>query len=78
MAKIRIAINGLGRIGRNVTHRNMNTHPLKNWIPFRLDFHEKELHCRWLYVGDKKYTEPFFHETTGKCRIFEETMRMLL
>jgi hypothetical protein len=53
----------------------MNTHPLKNWIPFRLDFHEQELHCRWLYVADKKYTEPFFHETTGKCRAFEENQK---
>ena len=55
---------------------NMNTsHPLKNWIPFRLDFHEKDLTCRWLYVGDKKYTEPFFHETTAQCRIFEENRK---
>jgi hypothetical protein len=53
----------------------MNPHPLKNWIPFRLDFHEKELHCQWLYVADKKYTEPFFHETTGRCRVFEENRK---
>ncbi len=53
----------------------MTPHPLKNWIPFRLDFLEKELHCRWLYVGDKKYTEPFFHETTGQCRVFEENRK---
>ena len=53
----------------------MNTHPLKNWIPFQLDFHEKELYCRWLYVGDKKYTEPFFHETTGQCKRFEENRK---
>lgn len=53
----------------------MNNHPLKNWIPFRLDFHEKELFCRWLYVGDKKYTEPFFHETTGQCQRFEENRK---
>jgi hypothetical protein len=53
----------------------MNNHPLKNWIPFRLDFHEEELYCRWLYVANKKYTEPFFHETTGQCRVFEENQK---
>ena len=51
------------------------SHPLKNWIPFRLDFHEKELYCRWIYIGDKKFTEPFFHETTGQCRIFDENQK---
>lgn len=53
----------------------MNTHPLKNWIPFRLDFHEKELYCRWLYVDGKQYTEPFFDETTRQCRTFEENRK---
>lgn len=53
----------------------MNPHPLKNWIPFRLELHEKKLYCRWLYVENKKFTEPFFHETTGKCRIFEENRK---
>ena len=53
----------------------MNPHPLKNWIPFRLDFQEKELYCRWLYVADKKYSEPFFHETTARCKIFEENRK---
>lgn len=53
----------------------MNTHPLKNWIPFRLDFYEKELYCRWLYVDGKQYTEPFFDETTRQCRTFEENRK---
>lgn len=53
----------------------MTPHPLKNWIPFRLDFQEKELHCRWLYVADKKFIEPFFHETTAQCRVFEENRK---
>lgn len=53
----------------------MNPHPLKNWIPFRLDFQENELHCRWLYVADKKYTEPFFHETTAQCQRLEENRK---
>jgi hypothetical protein len=53
----------------------MKNHPLKNWIPFRLDFHAKELTCRWLYVGDKKYTEPFFLETMARSRLFEENQK---
>ncbi len=56
----------------------MNPHPLKNWIPFRLDFQEKNLHCHWLYVSDKKFTEPFFHETERRCRIFEENRKPFL
>jgi hypothetical protein len=55
----------------------MNSHPLQNWIPFRLDFYDKELNCRWLYVADKKYIEPFFHETTAKCGSFEENRKFL-
>lgn len=53
----------------------MNTHPLKNWIPFRLDFQKDQPYCRWLYVADKKYTEPFFQETTNHCRVFEENQQ---
>jgi hypothetical protein len=56
----------------------MNTHPLKNWIPYRLDFHEKELNCQWLYVADKKFIEPFFDETVRRCRIFEENRKPFL
>jgi hypothetical protein len=53
----------------------MNSHPLQNWIPFRLDFYEKDLNCRWLYIADKTYTEPFFHESTAKCGNFEENRK---
>lgn len=53
----------------------MKNHPLKNWIPFRLAFHEEEIQYRWLYVENKKFTEPFFHETTAKCRVFEENRK---
>ncbi len=53
----------------------MNSHPLNNWIPFRLNFYENELNCRWLYVADKAYTEPFFHDTTAKCSIIEENRK---
>lgn len=45
---------------------------LNNWIPYQMDCSENEISFRWIFVGDKKYSEPFFHETTAKCRVFEE------
>lgn len=48
---------------------------LKNWIPYKLDFNSDPITCRWLYVADKAYTEPFFHETTAKCGSFEENRK---
>lgn len=49
----------------------MNEHTLKNWIPYRLNFYEN-VSCQWLFVDDKAFTEPFFHESTAKCRIYDE------
>jgi hypothetical protein len=46
-----------------------------NWIPYRLDFDESELICDWLYLNDKKFVEPFFEETTTKCKVFEENRK---
>ncbi|MES2521029.1 MAG: sulfotransferase family protein [Bacteroidota bacterium] len=54
----------------------MKNHPLKNWIPFRLDFQEESLSCQWLYVADKKFTEPFFQESIALCRAFEENRKL--
>lgn len=31
---------------------------LKNWIPIKLQS-DHEILCQWLYVGDKKFTDPF-------------------
>ena len=50
-------------------------HPLRNWIPFRIDFTSENLVCRWLYVADKTFTEPFFHSTTSLCSVFEENRK---
>lgn len=44
----------------------------QGWIPYHIDFNSSPLRCKWLYVGKKAFTEPFFHETTAQCRIFEE------
>lgn len=50
-------------------------HPLTNHIPFRLDFSSDEILCKWLYIENKKFTEPFFQETTGICKGFEENRK---
>ena len=49
--------------------------PLKNWIPYRLDFRAAELTCEYLFVGEKAFVEPFFHETSGKCRGLAENRK---
>ncbi len=41
---------------------------LDGWIPIKLCPEENSLLCRWLYVGDKNFTEPFFDETISACR----------
>ncbi|TAF75348.1 MAG: sulfotransferase family protein [Bacteroidetes bacterium] len=50
-------------------------HPLINYIPFRLDFASDEILCKWLFIENKKFTEPFFQETTGFCKGFEENRK---
>ena len=41
---------------------------LKNWIPYRLDKHEDDPQCRWLFLGNETITEPFFADTIAKCK----------
>jgi hypothetical protein len=36
---------------------------LRNWIPYKLTTDGGRDICRWLYLGDKAFTEPFFDET---------------
>jgi hypothetical protein len=45
---------------------------LKNWIPIKLLDEPNNDLCRWLYVGNKKFTEPFFDETISSCRSLPE------
>ena len=35
------------------------------WIPHRLRAETAD--CRWLHVGDTRFTDPFFEETTSRC-----------
>lgn len=46
--------------------------PIAGWIPIKLYPEDDSLLCRWLYVGDKNFTEPFFDETISACRRLPE------
>lgn len=45
---------------------------LKNWIPIKLLDEPNNDFCRWLYIGNKKLSEPFFDETISACRSLPE------
>lgn len=47
--------------------KNTN-HPLLHWIPYKLIEKENDVYFEWLYLGDKKYADPFFDETVSKCK----------
>lgn len=36
------------------------------WLPHKL-LRQDPLLCQWFYAGNRKFTEPFFDETIGKC-----------
>lgn len=42
-------------------------HPLLHWIPNKLIEKEGEVCFEWIYLGDKRYLDPFFEETLVKC-----------
>lgn len=44
------------------------THPLLHWIPYKLVEKNKDVYFEWVYLGDKKYVDPFFDETISKCK----------
>jgi hypothetical protein len=41
---------------------------LQGWIPIKLYNDDGERNCRWLYVDNKHFNEPFFDETISACR----------
>ena len=45
-----------------------NLSPLRNWIPYQLMAGEEDRVCRWLYLDNHFFTEPFFDETISHCR----------
>jgi hypothetical protein len=49
---------------------------LENWVPYKLSSREERT-CRWLYLADKKITEPFFDETISRCLSLPENSGMM-
>lgn len=45
---------------------------LRNWIPYKFSNNEGQEICRWLYLGDMLFTEPFFDETISACQKMPE------
>lgn len=43
-------------------------HPLSDWIPYKLIRTDETVFCEWIYVGDKRFTKPFFDDTIAQCR----------
>jgi hypothetical protein len=49
----------------------MNSHPLINWIPYKIVNAGGQIECHWLNTSRIPFTEPFFESTISKCRIAE-------
>jgi hypothetical protein len=49
-----------------------NNAALEGWIPIKLFNDDGEGNCRWLFVGNKHFDEPFFDETISACRQLPE------
>lgn len=45
---------------------------IADWIPYKLFKTEEQLFCRWLYMGERRFTEPFFDETESVCMSLRE------
>lgn len=52
-------------------------HPIVNWIPYKLRIEQQEWLFEWLYVEGKRFTEPFFDETIGKCKSLKENSKRM-
>lgn len=53
-------------------HDLAGNNDFRGWVPVKLLAENEELQCRWLYVGDKAFTEPFFDETIAASRLLPE------
>ena len=53
----------------------MHGEALAHWLPFKLTTEEDVHLCRWMFVGNKRFTEPFFDETILWCKYFEENKK---
>jgi hypothetical protein len=52
-------------------HKPTSPAPEPGWIPVSVQNTSSGLSFRWVFVGDKPFTEPFFHDTLSRARSFE-------
>jgi hypothetical protein len=43
-------------------------HPLKNWIPYKLEIIDNEAYCKWIDTEGINFTHPFFAESIIACK----------
>lgn len=55
------------KVEKKTVNFNMQCSVLEQWLPYKLITQSDQLLCRWLYLGGKRFTEPFFDETIMKC-----------
>ncbi len=48
---------------------------MKNWLPYRLQESSEYLNCRWLWIDDVLFTDPFFDETISRFRRLKENRK---
>src|SRR5438270_2216883 len=46
--------------------------PGPDWIPWKIVEEQDAILVRWLYLGEKKFTEPFFTDSIQHCTVFEQ------
>ena len=44
-----------------------NESPLHGWFPVEMTVVAEQAVCRWMYLGDKSFTEPIFKSTLSTC-----------
>ena len=45
--------------------------PLHQWVPYKLSPERDQTICRWLFVGAKPFSEPFFDDTISRCQSYD-------
>lgn len=39
----------------------------RGWLPYQLRAGTETVDCRWFYVGEARFTDPFFEDTIARC-----------
>ena len=47
-------------------NKKISLDSFQNWIPFNIYGKDRETYIDWCYMGDARFTEPFFEMTVGK------------